>query len=144
MTEPAKADDLVRADGESVTEFTIRRIRAEIESPLVAELEKLRAQLAEAEALARQYSDSLAKTADDRTAWSKRALAAESSLARARKALDVIAPAVESLACHQVQCDEHGVMVQVSRQAVDEVVNSINQLAIDLTRAALQPDGEKA
>lgn len=50
--------------------------------------------------------------------------------------LDEIAPAVEALACHQEQCDEDGVMVQVSRQAVDEVVNAINQMAIDL---AAQP-----
>lgn len=46
--------------------------------------------------------------------------------------LDEIAPAVEALARHQEQCDEDGVMVQVSRQAVDEVVNTINQIAIDL------------
>lgn len=50
--------------------------------------------------------------------------------------LDEIAPAVEALARHQEQCDEDGVMVQVSRQAVDEVVNTINQIAIDL---AAQP-----
>lgn len=46
--------------------------------------------------------------------------------------LNAIAPAVESLACHQIQCDDHGVMVQVSRQACDEVVNAINAIAIDL------------
>lgn len=46
--------------------------------------------------------------------------------------LDAIAPAVEALACHQEQCDEDGVLVKVSRQAVDEVVNSISNIAIAL------------
>lgn len=44
--------------------------------------------------------------------------------------LDKIAPAVENLACHQEQCDMDGVMVKVSRQALDEVLELINQLAI--------------
>lgn len=46
--------------------------------------------------------------------------------------LDSIAPAVENLACHQEQCDMDGVMVKVSRQAVDEVVNAINEIAISI------------
>ena len=46
--------------------------------------------------------------------------------------LNAVAPAVEALACHQEQCDMDGVMVMVSRQAVDEVVNAINEIAIDL------------
>lgn len=50
--------------------------------------------------------------------------------------LNAIAPAVENLACHQEQCDADGVMVKVSRQAVDEVVNTINQLAIDLSASS--------
>lgn len=59
-------------------------------------------------------------------------------------ALNKIAPAVENLACHQVQCDEDGVMVQVSRQAVDEVVNAINQIAINLNAAIRALKGQKA
>jgi len=51
-------------------------------------------------------------------------------LASMRDALEDIAPAVESLASHQVQCDMDGIMVQVSRQAVDEVVNAINAIVI--------------
>lgn len=47
-----------------------------------------------------------------------------------KAALNAIAPAVENLACHQEQCDMDGVMVKVSRQALDEVVNTINQIAI--------------
>lgn len=44
--------------------------------------------------------------------------------------LNPVAPAVENLACHQEQCDMDGVMVKVSRQALDEVLEAINQLAI--------------
>lgn len=44
--------------------------------------------------------------------------------------LNPVAPAVENLACNQVQCDTDGVMVQVSRQALDEVLEAINKLAI--------------
>ena len=51
----------------------------------------------------------------------------------ARSVLDIlnpVAPAVENLACHQDQCDQDGVMVKVSRQALDEVLEVINKLAI--------------
>jgi hypothetical protein len=51
----------------------------------------------------------------------------------ARSVLDIlnpVAPAVENLACHQEQCDQDGVMVKVSRQALDEVLEVINKLAI--------------
>lgn len=44
--------------------------------------------------------------------------------------LNVVAPAVENLSCHQEQCDQDGVMVKVSRQALDEVLEAINKLAI--------------
>ncbi len=50
-----------------------------------------------------------------------------------RSVLDIlnpVAPAVENLACHQEQCDQDGVMVKVSRQALDEVLEVINKLAI--------------
>lgn len=56
--------------------------------------------------------------------------ALRTQLASMRDALEDIAPAVESLASHQVQCDMDGIMVQVSRQAVDEVVNAINAIVI--------------
>ena len=52
-----------------------------------------------------------------------------------RATLNKIAPAVEQLARHQQQADADGVMVTVSRQAVDEVVNSINEIAISLSAA---------
>jgi len=57
-----------------------------------------------------------------------------------QKALDLlnaVAPAVESLACHQQQCDDDGVMVIVSRQAVDETVNAVNDAVIALSKPAL-------
>jgi len=44
--------------------------------------------------------------------------------------LNPVAPAVENLACHQEQCDMDGVMVKVSRRALDEVLEAINKLAI--------------
>lgn len=47
--------------------------------------------------------------------------------------LNAIAPAVENLARHQEQCDMDGVMVKVSRQALDEVLNAVNNIAIDLS-----------
>jgi hypothetical protein len=50
-----------------------------------------------------------------------------------RQALDAIAPAIENLARHQEQCDMDGVMVKVSRQALDEVLNAVNNIAIDLS-----------
>lgn len=44
--------------------------------------------------------------------------------------LNVVAPAVENLARHQEQCDMDGVMVKVSRQALDEVLNAVNEVAL--------------
>ena len=44
--------------------------------------------------------------------------------------LNVVAPAVENLAGHQEQCDMDGVMVKVSRQALDEVLNAVNEVAL--------------
>lgn len=44
--------------------------------------------------------------------------------------VNAIAPAVENLACHQEQCDMDGVMVKVSRQALDEVLEAVNQTVI--------------
>lgn len=44
--------------------------------------------------------------------------------------LNVVAPAVENLARHQGQCDMDGVMVKVSRQALDEVLNAVNEVAL--------------
>jgi hypothetical protein len=44
--------------------------------------------------------------------------------------VNAIAPAVENLACHQEQCDMDGVMVKVSRQALDETLEAVNQIAI--------------
>jgi hypothetical protein len=51
--------------------------------------------------------------------------------------LNPVAPAVESLSRYQEQCDQDGVMVNVSRQALDEVLNAINNLAIAAAQDAL-------
>ena len=45
-------------------------------------------------------------------------------------ALNAVAPAVENLSVHQEQCDRDGVMVKVSRQALDEVLNAVNEVAM--------------
>ncbi len=55
--------------------------------------------------------------------------------------LNPIAPAVENLASHQGQCDQDGVMVKVSRQALDEVLNAINDLAIAAAQDSLASVG---
>lgn len=55
------------------------------------------------------------------------------------KQTSAMAKAVENLSCHQEQCDMDGIMVKVSRQALDEVlggIEAINTLAL----AALAPD----
>ena len=61
--------------------------------------------------------------------------------------LNAIAPAVENLAGHQEQCDFDGVMVKVSRQALDEVLNAVNDLAVSFVTAPAtlieQSDSEK-
>lgn len=44
--------------------------------------------------------------------------------------LNAVAPAVENLSVHQEQCDRDGVMVKVSRQALDEVLNAVNEVAM--------------
>lgn len=44
--------------------------------------------------------------------------------------LNAVAPAVEQLASHQIQADADGVMVKVSRQALDEVLETVNSVAI--------------
>lgn len=49
--------------------------------------------------------------------------------------LNAIAPAVENLAGHQEQCDFDGVRVKVSRQALDEVLNVVNDLAVSFVTA---------
>lgn len=51
--------------------------------------------------------------------------------------LNPVALAVENLACHQAQCDMDGVMVEVSRQALDQVLEAINQLVIAAAQDAL-------
>lgn len=51
--------------------------------------------------------------------------------------LNPVAPAVENLACHQEQCDMDGVMVKVSRQALCEVLEAVNQLATAAAQDAL-------
>lgn len=58
----------------------------------------------------------------------------------ARAVFDILNPvalAVENLACHQEQCDMDGIMVKVSRQALDEVLEAINKLAIAAAQDAL-------
>ena len=50
--------------------------------------------------------------------------------------LNVVAPAVENLAGHQEQCDMDGVMVKVSRQALDEVLNAVNEVALEAVESA--------
>lgn len=60
--------------------------------------------------------------------------------------LNAIAPAVENLACHQEQCDFDGVMVKVSRQALDEVLNAVNDLAVSFVTAPatlIEQSGQK-
>jgi hypothetical protein len=54
--------------------------------------------------------------------------------------LNPVAPAVENLSCHQEQCDMDGVMVKVSRQALDEVLEAINKLAIAAAQDVLSVD----
>ncbi len=39
--------------------------------------------------------------------------------------------AIDALTNHQVQCDEDGVMIQVSRQALDEVLTYLRAPALD-------------
>jgi hypothetical protein len=56
------------------------------------------------------------------------------------KMLNGVAPAVEALACHQQQLDMEGVIVGVSRQAVHEVCEAINAMAIRLTPPVAQGD----
>lgn len=62
--------------------------------------------------------------------------------------LNGVAPAVENLACNQEQCDQDGVMVKVSRQALDEVLNAVNEVALQAAMnaapegLATKPDGE--
>ena len=51
-------------------------------------------------------------------------------------ALNAVAPAVENLSVHQEQCDCDGVMVKVSRQALDEVLSAVNEVAF---QAAITP-----
>lgn len=58
----------------------------------------------------------------------------------ARAVFDILNPvalAVENLACHQEQCDQDGIMVKVSRQALDEVLEAINKLTITAAQDAL-------
>lgn len=61
--------------------------------------------------------------------------------------LNGVAPAVENLSCHQEQCDADGVMVKVSRQALDEVLNAVNEVALQAAMnaapsgLATKPDG---
>lgn len=51
-------------------------------------------------------------------------------------ALNAAAPALECLNTRQEQCDEDGVMVKVSRQALDEVLSAVNEVAF---QAAITP-----
>ena len=58
-------------------------------------------------------------------------------------ALNAVAPAVENLSVHQEQCDRDGVMVKVSRQALDEVLNAVNEVAMQSAITA-SPDAPVA
>lgn len=51
-------------------------------------------------------------------------------------ALNAAAPALECLNTRQEQCDQDGVMVKVSRQALDEVLSAVNEVAF---QAAITP-----
>ena len=51
-------------------------------------------------------------------------------------ALNAAAPALECLNTRQEQCDEDGVMVKVSRQSLDEVLSTVNEVAF---QAAITP-----
>ena len=57
--------------------------------------------------------------------------------------LNAVAPAVENLSVHQEQCDRDGVMVKVSRQALDEVLNAVNEVAMQSAITA-SPDAPVA
>jgi hypothetical protein len=52
-----------------------------------------------------------------------------------------IAPAVEELVSHQGQCDRDGVIVSVSRQALDEVIRSIEGINTIVGAALSSPVG---
>lgn len=58
--------------------------------------------------------------------------------------LNSVAPAVENLACNQEQADADGCMVKVSRQAVDEVLTAVNEVAIQAATATGLVAGEAA
>ena len=58
--------------------------------------------------------------------------------------LNSVAPAVENLACNQEQADADGCMVKVSRQAVDEVLAAVNEVAIQAATATGLVAGEAA
>ena len=77
---------------------------------------------------------------DDQTLPGVRTMTENSIGITARAVFDIlnpVAPAVENLACHQEQCDQDGVMVKVSRQALDEVLEAINKLAIAAAQDAI-------
>jgi hypothetical protein len=71
--------------------------------------------------------------------------ATEPAGAGAREAmeqLNAVAPAVENLARHQEQCDMDGVMVKVSRQALDETLNAVNAAVIALATLPSPPSSD--
>lgn len=61
-----------------------------------------------------------------------------------RKLLDAVVPAIGQLTLHQKQLDADGCMVGVSRQAVDEVCEALNNISLALTLASTTPDPTRA
>jgi hypothetical protein len=57
-------------------------------------------------------------------------------------AINECAPAIENLTNHQEQCDMDGVMVKVSRQALDEVLSLVSNLARSRALAVSSTHGE--
>lgn len=74
----------------------------------------------------KQLSEAQSKITTEREATISCLTAENAGLRKALECLNEVAPAVENLASHQEQCDMDGVMVKVSRQAVDEVLSAIN------------------
>jgi len=125
-------------------------ISANLCDSAIDEIERLRAQLAAAEAekaeirrvfnaeidcLARASQKEIESWQNERNHARQDCDEARAKLATATKALEVVRDevnrvvmAVEALACHQEQCDMDGVMVKVSRQAVEELISTIETI----------------
>jgi len=87
-----------------------------------------------------------AKRAIDEALASLQGEDAVERVALRRIILDILndaAPAVENLACNQEQMDADGCMVKVSRQAIEEVLAAVNEVAIQVATATSPMAGVK-